>query len=180
MLITQLDFSNLKCPSVSIVFLLDEGNNKFLSGSFLCIFVVVFEGSAYEFIVLLFVTNKNDLDKTFYFNVKLRVEYEVTRIGCLTKALFSSSSISSPLCSLPPSLTAASSLSFSRNAVLPQCPPPSSITLTRNYTHNPAPPQRALSCTLDRQQQENFLGLLPWRLSGVPAARSRLSLLSPK
>ncbi|XP_062413260.1 pleckstrin homology domain-containing family A member 1-like isoform X4 [Pungitius pungitius] len=79
-----------------------------------------------------------------------------------------------------------------RNAVLPQRPPPPSITLTRNYTTlNPALPQRALSFTLDRHQQENFLGLLPWRLSGVPAAmaplpaaRSRLSLqetvLSPK
>nr|XP_020460416.1 pleckstrin homology domain-containing family A member 1-like isoform X3 [Monopterus albus] len=68
----------------------------------------------------------------------------------------------------------------------PQCPPPSSTTpLTRNYTtHNPpsALPQRALSLTLD-SHQDNFLGLLPWRLSGVqsvmmplPSARSRLSL----
>ncbi|XP_071318717.1 pleckstrin homology domain-containing family A member 1 isoform X2 [Trachinotus anak] len=68
----------------------------------------------------------------------------------------------------------------------PQHPPPSSTTpSTRNYTtHNPppAPPQRALSLTLDTHQ-DNFLGLLPWRLSGVqsvmmplPSARSRLSL----
>ncbi|KAM8917386.1 pleckstrin homology domain-containing family A member 1-like isoform 1-T1 [Spinachia spinachia] len=64
-----------------------------------------------------------------------------------------------------------------RNAVLSQRPHPPSITPTRNYTtHNPALPQRALSSTLGRHQQENLLGLLPWRLSGVPAARSRLSL----
>ncbi|KAM7381087.1 hypothetical protein PAMA_012092 [Pampus argenteus] len=65
-------------------------------------------------------------------------------------------------------------------------PPPSTTPLTRNYiTHDPppAPPQRALSLTLDTHRQDNFLGLLPWRLSGVqsvvmplPAARSRLSL----
>ncbi|KAM9837744.1 pleckstrin homology domain-containing family A member 1 isoform 2-T3 [Aulostomus maculatus] len=77
---------------------------------------------------------------------------------------------------------------YSTSAVTtPQHPPPSSTTtLTRNYsTHNPppAPPPRALSLTLDSHQQDNFLGLLPWRLSGVqsvmmplPAARSRLSL----
>ncbi|XP_070783149.1 pleckstrin homology domain-containing family A member 1 isoform X2 [Enoplosus armatus] len=69
----------------------------------------------------------------------------------------------------------------------PQHPPPPSTTpSTRNYTaHNPppAPPQRALSLTLDTHHQDNFLGLLPWRLSGVqsvmmplPSARSRLSL----
>ncbi|XP_031699718.1 pleckstrin homology domain-containing family A member 1 isoform X2 [Anarrhichthys ocellatus] len=71
----------------------------------------------------------------------------------------------------------------------PQHPPPPSTTPTRTCpTHNP---QRALSFALDSHQQENFLGLLPWRLSGVPSvmmplpsARSRLSLqetvLSPK
>ncbi|XP_070846816.1 pleckstrin homology domain-containing family A member 1-like isoform X3 [Chaetodon trifascialis] len=69
----------------------------------------------------------------------------------------------------------------------PQHPPPPSTTpLMRNHTtHNPppAPPQRALSLTLDTHHQDNFLGLLPWRLSGVqtvmmplPSARSRLSL----
>ncbi|XP_076616139.1 pleckstrin homology domain-containing family A member 1-like isoform X3 [Chaetodon auriga] len=69
----------------------------------------------------------------------------------------------------------------------PQHPPPPSTTpLTRNYTTHdppPAPPQRALSLTLDTHHQDNFLGLLPWRLSGVqsvmmplPSARSRLSL----
>lgn len=82
-------------------------------------------------------------------------------------------------------------LPLSRNAVTtplpPQHPPPPSTTpLTRSYTtHNPppAPPQRALSLTLDTHHQDNFLGLLPWRLSGVqsvmmplPSARSRLSL----
>ncbi|GAA6226533.1 pleckstrin homology domain-containing family A member 1-like isoform X2 [Lates japonicus] len=69
----------------------------------------------------------------------------------------------------------------------PQHPPPPSTTAsTRNHTtHNPppAPSQRALSLTLDTHQQDNFLGLLPWRLSSVqsvmmplPPARSRLSL----
>ncbi|XP_045925246.1 pleckstrin homology domain-containing family A member 1 isoform X4 [Micropterus dolomieu] len=63
---------------------------------------------------------------------------------------------------------------------------PPAGTPMRNYTtHNPppAPPQRALSLTLDTHHQDNFLGLLPWRLSGVqsvmlplPSARSRLSL----
>ncbi|XP_068610355.1 pleckstrin homology domain-containing family A member 1 isoform X2 [Brachionichthys hirsutus] len=68
-----------------------------------------------------------------------------------------------------------------------QHPPPTSSTpVMRNYrTHNPppTPPQRALSLTLDTQQQDNFLSLLPWRLSGVqsvmmplPSTRSRLSL----
>ncbi|XP_070708461.1 pleckstrin homology domain-containing family A member 1-like isoform X2 [Pempheris klunzingeri] len=64
--------------------------------------------------------------------------------------------------------------------------PPSTTPLTRTYTAlnpPPAPPQRALSLTLDTHHQDNFLGLLPWRLSGVqsvmmplPSARSRLSL----
>ncbi|XP_041670980.1 pleckstrin homology domain-containing family A member 1 isoform X2 [Cheilinus undulatus] len=70
----------------------------------------------------------------------------------------------------------------------PQHPPPSSTTpSTRNHSSPsppPTPPQRAMSLTLDPQHhQENFLGLLPWRLSGVqsvmlplPSARSRLSL----
>ncbi|XP_063749473.1 pleckstrin homology domain-containing family A member 1 isoform X3 [Eleginops maclovinus] len=65
-------------------------------------------------------------------------------------------------------------------------PPPSTTPSTRNHpTQNPplAPHQRALSFTLDTHHQDNFLGLLPWRLSGVqpvmmplPSARSRLSL----
>ncbi|XP_029312103.1 pleckstrin homology domain-containing family A member 1 isoform X3 [Cottoperca gobio] len=68
----------------------------------------------------------------------------------------------------------------------PQHPPPSTTPSSRNYNpHNPppAPHQRALSFTLDTHHQDNFLGLLPWRLSGVqpvmmplPSARSRLSL----
>uniref|UniRef100_A0A3P9BV86 Pleckstrin homology domain containing A1 n=1 Tax=Maylandia zebra TaxID=106582 RepID=A0A3P9BV86_9CICH len=44
-------------------------------------------------------------------------------------------------------------------------------------------PQRVLSLALDTRHRDNFLGLLPWRLSGVqsvmvplPPARSRLSL----
>ncbi|XP_074519593.1 pleckstrin homology domain-containing family A member 1-like isoform X3 [Halichoeres trimaculatus] len=68
----------------------------------------------------------------------------------------------------------------------PQAPPPSSTTpAMRSHTSHsppPAPSQRALSLTLD-SHQDNFLGLLPWRLSGVqsvmmplPSARSRLSL----
>ncbi|XP_026206964.1 pleckstrin homology domain-containing family A member 1-like isoform X2 [Anabas testudineus] len=71
--------------------------------------------------------------------------------------------------------------------LLPQHPPTASATpSTRNHTnHNPppAPPHRALSLTLDTHHQENFLGMLPWRISGVqsvmmpiPSARSRLSL----
>ncbi|XP_040922554.1 pleckstrin homology domain-containing family A member 1 isoform X2 [Toxotes jaculatrix] len=86
-----------------------------------------------------------------------------------------------PFCSGEGSTSAASSL------LPPQHLPPHSTTpSTRNYTtHNPppAPPQRALSLTLDTHHQDNFLGLLPWRLSGVqsvmmplPPARSRLSL----
>lgn len=64
-------------------------------------------------------------------------------------------------------------------------PPPSTSKLTRTHASSspPAPPQRALSLTLDAHRQDNFLGLLPWRLSGVesvmaphPSARSRLSL----
>ncbi|XP_035468056.1 pleckstrin homology domain-containing family A member 1 isoform X2 [Scophthalmus maximus] len=73
-------------------------------------------------------------------------------------------------------------------------PPPSTTPSSRNHTtHNPPPPpavpQRALSLTLDtldhhHRHRDNFLGLLPWRLSGVhgaammplPPARSRLSL----
>ncbi|KAM4624229.1 pleckstrin homology domain-containing family A member 1 isoform 2-T2 [Polymixia lowei] len=72
----------------------------------------------------------------------------------------------------------------------PLHPPQLSTTnpSTRNYTsHNPPLPQRALSLTLDTRRQDDFLGLLPWRLSGVqssaamvmvplPPARSRLSL----
>ncbi|XP_069373653.1 pleckstrin homology domain-containing family A member 1 isoform X5 [Paralichthys olivaceus] len=84
-----------------------------------------------------------------------------------------------------------SSPCIQRNAVTtllhPRHPrPPSTIPLSRNYTtHNPpaAAPQRVLSLTLDTHQPDNFLGLLPWRLSGVqsvmgplPPARSRLSL----
>ncbi|XP_028424211.1 pleckstrin homology domain-containing family A member 1 isoform X2 [Perca flavescens] len=64
--------------------------------------------------------------------------------------------------------------------------PPSTTPVARNHTtHNPPPlaPPRALSFTLDTHHQDNFVGLLPWRLSGVqtvmmplPSARSRLSL----
>ncbi|XP_061564770.1 pleckstrin homology domain-containing family A member 1 isoform X3 [Cololabis saira] len=72
-----------------------------------------------------------------------------------------------------------SSPCIQRGAVTPPPPPPSS---SRNYvTQNP--PQRVLSLTLDSQHQDNFLSLLPWRLSAVqsvmvplPPARSRLSL----
>ncbi|XP_014844981.1 PREDICTED: pleckstrin homology domain-containing family A member 1 isoform X2 [Poecilia mexicana] len=64
---------------------------------------------------------------------------------------------------------------------LPPPPPPSTTPSTRNRsTQNP---QRVLSLTLDTRHQDNFLGLLPWRLSGIqpvmmplPSARSRLSL----
>ncbi|CAJ1081364.1 pleckstrin homology domain-containing family A member 1 isoform X2 [Xyrichtys novacula] len=74
-------------------------------------------------------------------------------------------------------------------APLPPQPLPLSSTTPSMRTHRspspppPAPPQRALSLSLDPHHQENFLGLLPWRLSGVqsvmvplPTARSRLSL----
>ncbi|XP_056152917.1 pleckstrin homology domain-containing family A member 1 isoform X2 [Lampris incognitus] len=79
-----------------------------------------------------------------------------------------------------------------RNAVNtphpPYPPPPSTTPSTKNCTSHNAPlPQRALSLTLDTRHQDDFLGLLPWRLSGVhsstamvmmpiPPARSRLSL----
>ncbi|XP_043959430.1 pleckstrin homology domain-containing family A member 1 isoform X6 [Gambusia affinis] len=64
---------------------------------------------------------------------------------------------------------------------LPRPPPPSTTPSTRSRsTQNP---QRVLSLTLDTRHQDNFLGLLPWRLSGIqpvmmplPSARSRLSL----
>ncbi|XP_027132917.1 pleckstrin homology domain-containing family A member 1 isoform X2 [Larimichthys crocea] len=79
-----------------------------------------------------------------------------------------------------------SSPCIQRSAVTtPQHPPPPSTTPLMRNTHNPppVPPQRALSLTLDTHNQDNFLGLLPWRLSGVqsvmmplPSARSRLSL----
>ncbi|XP_056152915.1 pleckstrin homology domain-containing family A member 1 isoform X1 [Lampris incognitus] len=70
----------------------------------------------------------------------------------------------------------------------PYPPPPSTTPSTKNCTSHNAPlPQRALSLTLDTRHQDDFLGLLPWRLSGVhsstamvmmpiPPARSRLSL----
>ncbi|XP_034049517.1 pleckstrin homology domain-containing family A member 1-like isoform X2 [Thalassophryne amazonica] len=68
----------------------------------------------------------------------------------------------------------------------PQPPPHSTTRSQGNYnTHNPPSqlPQRVLSVASDRQHQDNFLSLLPWRLSGVqskmmslPPARSRLSL----
>ncbi|XP_035998206.1 pleckstrin homology domain-containing family A member 1 isoform X2 [Fundulus heteroclitus] len=64
---------------------------------------------------------------------------------------------------------------------LPPQPPPSTTPLTR--TRSTQNPQRVLSLTLDTHHQDNFLGLLPWRLSGIqpvmmplPSARSRLSL----
>ncbi|XP_015246387.1 PREDICTED: pleckstrin homology domain-containing family A member 1 isoform X2 [Cyprinodon variegatus] len=57
---------------------------------------------------------------------------------------------------------------------LPPQPPPSTTPLTRNrFTQNP---QRVISLTLDTHQQDSFLSLLPWRLSGVQPMRSRLSL----
>ncbi|XP_054605424.2 pleckstrin homology domain-containing family A member 1 isoform X3 [Nothobranchius furzeri] len=62
----------------------------------------------------------------------------------------------------------------------PQLPFPPSTTTWNYSTQNP---QRVLSLTLDTRHQDNFLGLLPWRLSSVqpvimpfPSARSRLSL----
>ncbi|KAM4524407.1 pleckstrin homology domain-containing family A member 1-like isoform 3-T8 [Odontesthes bonariensis] len=79
-----------------------------------------------------------------------------------------------------------SSPCIQRSAVTPTLPPqhhpPSSTTpSTRSYsTQNP---QRVLSLALNAHHQDDFLGLLPWRLSGVqtvmvplPSARSRLSL----
>ncbi|XP_072229402.1 pleckstrin homology domain-containing family A member 1 isoform X3 [Leuresthes tenuis] len=83
-----------------------------------------------------------------------------------------------------------SSPCIQRSVVTPTLPPqhhpPSSTTpSTRSYSSQ-SPPQRVLSLTLDTHHQDNFLGLLPWRLSGVqtvmmplPAARSRLSLQEP-
>ncbi|XP_034426087.1 pleckstrin homology domain-containing family A member 1 isoform X3 [Hippoglossus hippoglossus] len=84
-----------------------------------------------------------------------------------------------PFCSGECSTNAVTSL------LPPQRPPPPSTTpSSRSYTtHNPpaAAPQRVLSLTLDTHQPDNFLGLLPWRLSpsvmgALPPARSRLSL----
>ncbi|XP_035804552.2 pleckstrin homology domain-containing family A member 1 isoform X4 [Amphiprion ocellaris] len=79
-----------------------------------------------------------------------------------------------------------SSPCFQRSAVSsplpPQRPPPPPSTSLSTLRPPPSPPQRVLSLTLDSpQHRDNFLGLLPWRLSGVPAAmlpatRSRLSL----
>ncbi|XP_033467035.1 pleckstrin homology domain-containing family A member 1 isoform X2 [Epinephelus lanceolatus] len=82
-----------------------------------------------------------------------------------------------PFCSGECSTSAVSS------PLPPQYPaPPSTTPATRSRTTH-SPPQRALSFTLDTHHQDNFLGLLPWRLSGVqsvmmplPPARSRLSL----
>uniref|UniRef100_A0A3Q2ZD58 Pleckstrin homology domain containing, family A (phosphoinositide binding specific) member 1b n=1 Tax=Kryptolebias marmoratus TaxID=37003 RepID=A0A3Q2ZD58_KRYMA len=85
-------------------------------------------------------------------------------------------------------IVAQRGLGRSANTVLtpslpPQLPPPPSTTpLMRNY--HSQNPQRVLSLTLDsHHHQDNFLGLLPWRLSSVqavmmplPPARSRLSL----
>ncbi|XP_059180147.1 pleckstrin homology domain-containing family A member 1 isoform X3 [Centropristis striata] len=90
-----------------------------------------------------------------------------------------------------------SSPCIQRNAVTSPLPPhhpapPSTTPSTRTRTAPrppsppPAAPLRALSFTLDthrHRHQDNFLGLLPWRLGGVqtvmlplPTARSRLSL----
>lgn len=61
--------------------------------------------------------------------------------------------------------------------------PPSTTRSNQTRGLLPAPPPRAHSLLLEPHLQENFLGLLPWRLSGVPSAarplpsaRSRLSL----
>ncbi|XP_013878820.1 pleckstrin homology domain-containing family A member 1 [Austrofundulus limnaeus] len=70
-----------------------------------------------------------------------------------------------------------------RSAVTPPPPPPPS-TAPSMRTRSLQNPQRALSLALDpRRHQDDFLGLLPWRLSGVqavmmplPPPRSRLSL----
>ncbi|XP_042080678.1 LOW QUALITY PROTEIN: pleckstrin homology domain-containing family A member 1 [Haplochromis burtoni] len=63
----------------------------------------------------------------------------------------------------------------------PLPPPPSTSQSMRNPKTRS--PQRVLSLALDTRHRDNFLGLLPWRLSGVqsvmvplPPARSRLSL----
>nr|XP_054605421.1 pleckstrin homology domain-containing family A member 1 isoform X3 [Nothobranchius furzeri] len=77
-----------------------------------------------------------------------------------------------------------SSPCMQRSTVTPPLPPqlpfPPSTTTWNYSTQNP---QRVLSLTLDTHHQDNFLGLLPWRLSSVqpvimpfPSARSRLSL----
>ncbi|XP_039472259.1 pleckstrin homology domain-containing family A member 1 isoform X2 [Oreochromis aureus] len=59
-------------------------------------------------------------------------------------------------------------------------PPSTSQSMRNSKTRSP---QRVLSLALDTRHRDNFLGLLPWRLSGVqsvmvplPPARSRLSL----
>ncbi|CAI5658023.1 unnamed protein product [Oreochromis niloticus] len=59
-------------------------------------------------------------------------------------------------------------------------PPSTSQSMRNPKTRSP---QRVLSLALDTRHRDNFLGLLPWRLSGVqsvmvplPPARSRLSL----
>lgn len=61
--------------------------------------------------------------------------------------------------------------------------PPSTTRSTQTRGLLSAPPPRAHSLLLEPHLQENFLGLLPWRLSAVPSttrplpsARSRLSL----
>lgn len=75
-----------------------------------------------------------------------------------------------------------SSLRLLRSTVTTPLPPPPS---TSQSMRNPKTrsPQRVLSLALDTRHRDNFLGLLPWRLSGVqsvmvplPPARSRLSL----
>ncbi|XP_030611598.1 pleckstrin homology domain-containing family A member 1 isoform X3 [Archocentrus centrarchus] len=75
-----------------------------------------------------------------------------------------------------------SSPCIQRSTVTTPLPSPSS---TSQLMRNPKTrsPQRVLSLALDTRHQDNFLGLLPWRLSGVqsvmvslPPARSRLSL----
>ncbi|XP_041830204.1 pleckstrin homology domain-containing family A member 1 isoform X2 [Melanotaenia boesemani] len=75
----------------------------------------------------------------------------------------------------------------STSPVTPHLPPQhhpsaSATPSTRSHAHQDPPP-RVLSLTLDTHHQDNFLGLLPWRLSGVqsmvvplPSTRSRLSL----
>ncbi|XP_004565263.1 pleckstrin homology domain-containing family A member 1 isoform X5 [Maylandia zebra] len=75
-----------------------------------------------------------------------------------------------------------SSPCIQRSTVTTPLPPPPS---TSQSMRNPKTrsPQRVLSLALDTRHRDNFLGLLPWRLSGVqsvmvplPPARSRLSL----
>ncbi|XP_023805299.1 pleckstrin homology domain-containing family A member 1-like isoform X5 [Oryzias latipes] len=68
--------------------------------------------------------------------------------------------------------------SCSTSAGTPNIPPPSISPCTRTQTA----PQQLLSLSLETCQQDNYLGLLPWRLSGVHPAlvlrptRPRLSL----